>query len=140
MRIQFQVRASRMGKGWCTPGEPGMEHRGAHANGGRIVQVCDTVAELANGTYEDLGWPELLPFIFQCVQAGEPRLQESSLLIFAQLAQHLMGTLRQHMATLHGVLTRMLGSPSRDVALAAMRATAAFVQARAARPPHSNSS
>jgi len=94
--------------------------------------VCDTIAELASGTYEDLGWPELLPFIFQCVQSNDARLQESALLIFAQLAHHIMGTLRQYMATLHEVLTRTLQSPNHDVALASMRATAAFVQVRIA--------
>ncbi|CAL5227386.1 g10339 [Coccomyxa viridis] len=91
-------------------------------------KVCDTIAELASGTYEELGWPELLPFIFQCVQSNDARLQESALLIFAQLAHHIMGTLRQYMATLHEVLTRTLQSPNHDVALASMRATAAFVQ------------
>ena len=90
--------------------------------------MCDTIAELASGTYEELGWPELLPFIFQCVQSHDARLQESALLIFAQLAHHIMGTLRQYMATLHEVLTRTLQSPNHDVALASMRATAAFVQ------------
>ena len=94
------------------------------------AQVCDTIAELASGTYEELGWPELLPFIFQCVQSNDARLQESALLIFAQLAHHIMGTLRQYMATLHEVLTRTLQSPNHDVALASMRATAAFVQVR----------
>ncbi len=59
---------------------------------------------------------------------GEPRLQESALLIFAQLARHLMSTLRQYLGTLHEVLSRALASRHRDVALAAMRATAAFVQ------------
>ncbi len=93
-----------------------------------MMQVCDTIAELASGTYEDSGWPELLPFIFQCVQSNDARLQESALLIFAQLAHHIMGTLRQYMATLHEVLTRTLQSPNHDVALASMRATAAFVQ------------
>ena len=93
-------------------------------------QVCDTIAELASGTYEEVGWPELLPFIFQSVQSSEARLQESALLIFAQLAHHIMGTLRQYMATLHEVLTRTLQSPNHDVALASMRATAAFVQVR----------
>ena len=96
----------------------------------QLVQVCDTIAELASGTYEELGWPELLPFIFQCVQSNDARLQESALLIFAQLAHHIMGTLRQYMATLHEVLTRTLQSPNHDVALASMRATAAFVQVR----------
>lgn len=92
--------------------------------------MCDTIAELASGTYEELGWPELLPFIFQCVQSNDARLQESALLIFAQLAHHIMGTLRQYMATLHEVLTKTLQSPNHDVALASMRATAAFVQVR----------
>lgn len=91
-------------------------------------QVCDTVAELASGTYEELGWPELLPFMFQCVQSNDTRLQESALLVFAQLARHIMGTLRQYMGTLHEVLTRTLASSSQDVALAAMRATSNFVQ------------
>jgi hypothetical protein len=88
------------------------------------------VAELASGTYEELGWPELLPFIFQCVQSNDTRLQESSLLVFAQLARHIMGTLRQYMGTLHEVFTRTLTSSSQDVALAAMRATSNFVQVR----------
>ncbi len=90
--------------------------------------MCDTVAELASGTYEELGWPELLPFMFQCVQSNDTRLQESALLVFAQLARHIMGTLRQYMGTLHEVLTRTLASSSQDVALAAMRATSNFVQ------------
>lgn len=34
------------------------------------LQVCDCVSELAAGIIEDQGWPELLPFIFQCVQSG----------------------------------------------------------------------
>ena len=88
------------------------------------------MAELASGTYEELGWPELLPFIFQCVQSNDTRLQESSLLVFAQLARHIMGTLRQYMGTLHEVFTRTLTSSSQDVALAAMRATSNFVQVR----------
>ncbi len=91
-------------------------------------QVCDTVAELASGTYEELGWPELLPFMFLWVQSNDKRLQESALLVFAQLARHIMGTLRQYMGTLHEVLTRTLASSSQDVALAAMRATSNFVQ------------
>ena len=35
-----------------------------------LLQVCDCVSELAAGIIEDQGWPELLPFIFQCVQSG----------------------------------------------------------------------
>ncbi len=34
-------------------------------------KVCDCVSELAIGILEEQGWPELLPFMFQCVQSGE---------------------------------------------------------------------
>ena len=62
-------------------------------------QACDTVAELAAGTYEEVGWPELLPFIFACVSAeGEPRLQESALLIFGQVRKGVPCTLSPHHA------------------------------------------
>lgn len=49
------------------------------------------------------GWPELLPFLSQAVQSGQARLMEASLLIFAQLAGHMMDTLLQFMGTLHQV-------------------------------------
>lgn len=102
------------------------------------------MAELAAGTLEEEpGWPELLPFMFQCVQSGEvsrvavevdvlctgswlchlfapplprmypcaflpsvqqPRLMESALLIFAQLAHYVISMLLQYMGTLHSVL------------------------------------
>ena len=46
-----------------------------------------------------------------------------------------MSTLRQYLGTLHEVLTRTLASSNSDVALAAMRATAAFVQVSGACHP-----
>lgn len=66
------------------------------------LQVCDTVAELAAITLAGggSGWPELLPFLSQAVQSGQPRLMEASLLIFAQLAGHMMDTLLQFLGTL----------------------------------------
>jgi hypothetical protein len=66
------------------------------------LQVCDTVAELAATTLASggSGWPELLPFLSQAVQSGQPRLMEASLLIFAQLAGHMMDTLIQFLGTL----------------------------------------
>ena len=66
-------------------------------------QVCDTVSELAAGITEEGGWPELLPFMFQCVQSGQPRVVEAALLVFAQLARYLADMLRQYLGTLHGV-------------------------------------
>lgn len=91
-------------------------------------QICDTTAELAAVIVDENGWPELLPFIFQCVQSQNPREVESALLIFAQLAHYLMGTLKQYMGTLNDVLRSCLQSPVLDVAIAAMRATTAFIQ------------
>lgn len=66
-------------------------------------QVCDTVSELAASIMAAGGWPELLPFLSQAVQSGQPRLMEAALLIFAQLAGHMMDTLLQFMGTLHQV-------------------------------------
>lgn len=46
------------------------------SNGSQITtdlnmwQVCDLVSELAAGLLEKPGWPELLPFMFQCIQSG----------------------------------------------------------------------
>lgn len=90
-------------------------------------KVCDCVSELAAGIIEDQGWPELLPFIFQCVQSGQPRLMESALLIFACLARYVMPILTQYMATLNGVLQQCLVHADSDVRLAAMKATCVFI-------------
>ena len=92
------------------------------------MQVCDTTAELAAGMVDSSGWPELLPFIFQLVQAQNPNEVESALLIFAQLAHYIMPTLTQYMGTLNGILQQCLQSSRVDVAIAAMRATTAFIQ------------
>ena len=35
-----------------------------------LPQACDCIGELAAGIIEDQGWPELLPFMFQCMQSG----------------------------------------------------------------------
>ncbi|KAL6776649.1 IPB2 [Auxenochlorella protothecoides x Auxenochlorella symbiontica] len=91
-------------------------------------KVCDLVSELAAGVLEESGWPELLPFMFQCIQSGEDRLMESALSMFAQLASHIMSVLLQYLGTLHGILAAALAHASTDVRLAAMKATCAFIQ------------
>ena len=92
------------------------------------MQVCDTTSELAAITLDSNAWPELLPFIFQLVQSEDMGERESSLLIFAQLAHYIMPTLTQYMGTLNTILHQCLSSSNTDVALAAMRATTAFIQ------------
>ena len=44
------------------------------------------MAELAAGIIESNGWPELLPFIFQCVQSGQDGLMESAFFMQAAAA------------------------------------------------------
>nr|DAD30144.1 TPA_asm: hypothetical protein HUJ06_031612 [Nelumbo nucifera] len=92
-------------------------------------KLCDTVSELASGILPDGGWPELLPFMFQCVTSESPRLQESALLIFAQLSQYIGETLIPHLNNLHTLFLRCLASSSNsDVRIAALGAAINFIQ------------
>ncbi|KDD75633.1 hypothetical protein H632_c581p1, partial [Helicosporidium sp. ATCC 50920] len=91
-------------------------------------KVCDLVSQLAVGLVEEGGWPALLPFMFQCVRSGQERYVESSLLVFAQLAKHVMNVLVQYLDTLHEILKACLAHESMDVRLAAMKATCSFVE------------
>eukprot|EP00268_Persea_americana_P063804 TRINITY_DN831_c0_g1_i2.p1 TRINITY_DN831_c0_g1~~TRINITY_DN831_c0_g1_i2.p1 ORF type:complete len:1111 (+),score=203.06 TRINITY_DN831_c0_g1_i2:174-3506(+) len=92
-------------------------------------KLCDTVSELAASILPDGAWPELLPFMFQSVNSDSPRLQESSLLIFAQLSQYIGETLIPHLATLHSVFLQCLStSSSPDVRIAALGAAINFIQ------------
>lgn len=92
-------------------------------------KVCDTISELAVGIVETSGWPELLPFMFQCVTANDDRMKEASLIIFAQIAPYLQDPLLPHLASLHDVFLHSLQSPSLNVRLAALQAVSNFVQA-----------
>lgn len=92
-------------------------------------KLCDAIAELASALLPDNAWPELLPFIFQCVTSENLKLQELALLIFAQLAHYIGETLTPHLTTLHNVFLNCLGSPrSSDVRIAALGAAINFVQ------------
>ncbi|KAF3442233.1 hypothetical protein FNV43_RR16149 [Rhamnella rubrinervis] len=93
-------------------------------------KLCDTVSELASGILPDNGWPELLPFMFQCVTSESPKLQESALLIFAQLAHYIGETLLPHLSTLHSVFYQCLSSAAKssDVRIAALSAAINFIQ------------
>ncbi|XP_058073781.1 uncharacterized protein LOC131222648 isoform X2 [Magnolia sinica] len=92
-------------------------------------KLCDTVSELASSLLPDNAWPELLPFMFQSVTSDSVRLQESALLIFAQLSQFTAETLIPHLATLHSVFLQCLStSSSPDVRIAALGAAINFIQ------------
>ncbi|ESQ41994.1 hypothetical protein EUTSA_v10012502mg [Eutrema salsugineum] len=93
-------------------------------------KICDTVSELASGILPENGWPELLPFVFQCVSSDSPKLQESAFLVLAQLSQYVGETLTPHIKLLHGVFLQCLSSnsASSDVKIAALNAVISFVQ------------
>ncbi|XP_062076542.1 uncharacterized protein LOC133812415 [Humulus lupulus] len=92
-------------------------------------KLCDTVSELASGILPDNGWPELLPFMFQCVSSDSAKLQESAFLIFAQLSQYIGDSLVPHIKELHAVFLHCLNSSSSsDVKIAALNAVINFIQ------------
>jgi hypothetical protein len=92
-----------------------------------VKKVCDAVSEVAVEAHE--GWPELVPFLFQCVQSGQPGLMESALVIFSTLASCITDTLQPQLPTLVQVLTACITHPTRDVQLASLRAISNFIQA-----------
>ncbi|CAD7695705.1 unnamed protein product [Ostreobium quekettii] len=96
----------------------------------RVVRkVCDAVSELAALALDGDGWPEIIPFIFQCVQSGQAHLMESGLLIlsdFAQKDHH--DSLKEYSGPLLQVLEACLKHQAGDVKLAAFGATCAVVQ------------
>ncbi|KAH9617550.1 hypothetical protein KSS87_021809 [Heliosperma pusillum] len=92
-------------------------------------KLCDTVSELAATIVPENQWPELLPFMFQCVTSDNPKLREMALLIFAQLSQYIGETLIPHLTTLHNVFLQCLaGNTTADVRIAALSATINFIQ------------
>ncbi|XP_040372293.1 importin-5 isoform X1 [Rosa chinensis] len=94
-------------------------------------KLCDTVSELASAILPDNQWPELLPFMFHCVTSDNSKLQESALLIFAQLAHYIGETLVPQLTTLHSVFYQCLSNAagkSADVRIAALGASVNFIQ------------
>ncbi|KAL5074443.1 hypothetical protein RYX36_013427 [Vicia faba] len=95
-------------------------------------KLCNTVSELASALLsEDLAsWPNLLPLLFQLFTSPDARLQEISLLVFAQLAHYIGETLIPQLSTLHSVFLRSLSAAtsSSDVRIAALDASINFVQ------------
>ena len=89
--------------------------------------VCDTVSDVGAMLLEEQQWPELLPFMFTCVQSGDETLLERVLRIFAQLVMSIEMTLSPYLNTLHGVFGQCLTSQNVDIRNAALRATCSFI-------------
>ncbi|XP_022747119.1 importin-5-like [Durio zibethinus] len=76
-------------------------------------------------------WPELLPFLFECVNSQSPNLQEYALLVFKRLAQNLdsHADLIFHLNTFQQIFRECLDNCSSwDVKIAALDASISFVQ------------
>ncbi|GMH00102.1 hypothetical protein Nepgr_001941 [Nepenthes gracilis] len=91
--------------------------------------LCDTVSELSSGILLDKGWPEFLPFMFQCLSSDSPKLQESAFLIFAQSSQYIGEMLIPYIKEFHDVFFNCLtNSSNTDVRIAAFNAVINFIQ------------
>lgn len=94
-----------------------------------VKKLCDTVSELAASVVPENNWPELLPFMFNCISSDNSKHKESALLIFAQLAQYIGETLIPYLDTLHSVFLACLGTGmDSDVQIAALGAAINFIQ------------
>lgn len=94
-----------------------------------IRKLCDTISELASSLLPENQWPEMLPFMFQCVTSSSAKLQESAFLMFSQLSQFTGETLIPYITDLHNVFLNVLNnSPNPDVKIAALSAVINFIQ------------
>ncbi|CAN4094820.1 unnamed protein product [Withania somnifera] len=94
-----------------------------------IKKLCDTISELASSILPENQWPEILPFMFQCVSSDSPKLQESAFLIFSQLAQYIGDLLVPYTKDLHSVFLQKLNNSSNpDVRIVALSAAINFLQ------------
>lgn len=59
--------------------------------------MCDVVSELGTLVAESGGWPELLPFLFDCVRSNTERLMTGGLAVFADLAAYATEALRPYL-------------------------------------------
>lgn len=88
----------------------------------------DTVSGLAERIYDDSEWPELLPFLFECVRSNQPRQMESALRIFADLAGFIMPVLLPHVSVMRQQLATCMSHPETDVKIAGLSATTCFIR------------
>nr|XP_012462095.1 unnamed protein product [Gossypium raimondii] len=74
-------------------------------------KLCDTVSELASSILPENGWPELLPFMFQCVSSDSPRFQEA-LELLIELAETEPRFLRRQIVDVVGSMLQIAEAES----------------------------
>jgi len=92
-------------------------------------KLSDAIAEVASTIFEAQGkWDELLPYMFKCTKSPNDGQREAALNIFQQLALDIGESMRPHFPVLKEVLNEGLNDAVMKVRLAAMNATASFLQ------------
>ncbi|XP_057529235.1 uncharacterized protein LOC130807875 isoform X3 [Amaranthus tricolor] len=92
-------------------------------------KLCDVISALASTIVPHNGWPEILPFLFNCVSSDDVNLQESSFLIIAQLSESIGYTLIPYIKDIHSVFLNCLAnSKSFEVKIAVMYGANNFIQ------------
>ncbi|CAO2829312.1 unnamed protein product [Amaranthus hypochondriacus] len=92
-------------------------------------KLCDVISAVASAIIPHNGWPEIFPFLFNCVSSDDVNLQESSFLIIAQLSESIGYTLIPYIKDIHSVFLNCLtNSQSFEVKIAVMYGANNFIQ------------
>lgn len=96
-------------------------------------KICEVVAEVARYLIDDDGnnqWPDLLQFLFQCVNSQNIELQEAALRIFAAVPSVFGNQENQYMEMIKQMLHQSIQpNVNAEVRIQAVRAVGAFILA-----------
>ncbi|OVA07293.1 HEAT [Macleaya cordata] len=74
-------------------------------------------------------WPDLLPFLFQCIQSPQEDHREVALILFSSLTETIGNTFQAHFAELQSLLLKCLqDETSTRVRVAALKAVGSFLE------------
>ncbi|XP_019253057.1 PREDICTED: importin-5-like isoform X2 [Nicotiana attenuata] len=95
-----------------------------------LKHLGDTVSGLAASLLPRNDWPELLPFLYQCLDSSSYKLIESAFSIFGQLAHDLGDTVVPWVKYVHSRLLNTLNDDTLDLdnRIAGMTAAITFIQ------------
>ncbi|KAF8411764.1 hypothetical protein HHK36_004322 [Tetracentron sinense] len=90
------------------------------------ANVVSIIAKYAVPTGE---WPDLLPFLFQCIQSAQEDHREVALILFSSLTETIGNTFQPHFANLQSLLLKCLqDETSTRVRVAALKAVGSFLE------------
>ncbi|XP_075095053.1 uncharacterized protein LOC142173371 [Nicotiana tabacum] len=96
-----------------------------------IIQDRDIVSKLAASLLPDNNWPELLPFLYQCLTSTSNNyLKRSAFMLFAQLAEDIGETIVTCVKDMHSLFLNTLNDDTLDldVRIEAMSAVFNFIK------------